>query len=78
MADEQMALASASSNCHSYSASVAPANEVLAHIRSAASTPRDPMNRPDQSTQAAIKRVSKLSWARDNAAMAAANWPRKE
>ena len=53
--------------------SVAPANEVLAHMRSAASAPREPTKRPDHSLQAAIMRVSKLSSARDNAAMAQAN-----
>src|SRR5260221_1284706 len=74
MGERAMAAARASSNCHSYSLSVAPANDVLAHMRSAASAPRDPTKRPDHSLQALIKRVSKLSLKRDSAAMAEANW----
>ncbi len=74
MAEAARASVKARSNCHSYPDSVAPAKAVLAHIRSAASAPKEPTNRPDQASQAAINRLSRLSSARDRAAMAQFNW----
>ncbi len=78
MGESARAVARASSNCHSYSAKVAPASAVLAHIRSAASAPRAPTNRPAQSLQASISRISRLTFLRDRDVMAACSCCLKE